>query len=112
MDVIQTISGIALVFGLLAFFYWGAHRLNGQGRLGGQKGRIHVVERLSLGDKKSLLLVRVGGETILIGATPNGISVLTSVDPEPREEEVEEEEGGSPAGRGLPRFKNLLEILR
>jgi flagellar biosynthetic protein FliO len=113
MDVLQTISGIALVFGLLALFYWVAHRLNSQGRLGGCRGRIQVVERMSLGDKKFLFLVRVAEETILIGATPHTISVLAPVNPEPREEEEGEEEVGSTSDRPLlPSFKALMGILR
>lgn len=46
---------------------------------GGQKARIEMMHQLHLGPKKSIGLIRVAGEAILIGITDNNINMLKSV---------------------------------
>lgn len=46
---------------------------------GGQKARIEMMHQLHLGPKKSVGLIRVAGEAILIGITDNNINMLKSV---------------------------------
>ena len=41
---------------------------------------MRVIERLSLGQDKSLLLVRVGGKTLLLGVSGKGFEVLRELD--------------------------------
>jgi flagellar biosynthetic protein FliO len=45
----------------------------------GKKRLVHIVETVSLGDKRSLTLVRVGPDRLLLGCTPNSISVLKKI---------------------------------
>jgi flagellar biosynthetic protein FliO len=45
----------------------------------GKKRLIQVVETVSLGEKRNLTLVKVGPEHLLLGSTPNSISVLEKV---------------------------------
>ena len=46
---------------------------------GGQKARIEILHQYHLGPRKSLALVRVSGEAILIGCTDQNINMLKSV---------------------------------
>lgn len=47
--------------------------------IGGKKARIEVLHQHFLGPKKSLALVQVAGEAILIGVTDHNISMIKSV---------------------------------
>lgn len=107
MNVLQVISGILLVFSLLALLYWLSQRYGISGSR--SKRRIQLVERMALGDKRSLYLVKVGAECFLLGSTPNGISKISEVEVETEEatERSVSEEAGSPAG-----FRAVLESLR
>jgi flagellar protein FliO/FliZ len=46
---------------------------------GGQRARIEIMHQLHLGPKKSVGLIRVAGEAILIGITDHNINMLKSV---------------------------------
>lgn len=51
-------------------------------RLGGSPtARLQVVEQLALGRDRSLVVVRVEGRLLLVGATAHGISLLADLDP-------------------------------
>ncbi len=41
---------------------------------------MEVTERINVGPKQTVLCVRVGGKDLLIGATEQGMSVLTEID--------------------------------
>lgn len=47
--------------------------------IGGQKARIEVIHQYHMGAKKSLALVRVAGEVMLIGVTDHNINMLKPV---------------------------------
>jgi flagellar protein FliO/FliZ len=47
--------------------------------VGGQKARIEIMHQLHLGPKKSIGLIRVAGETFLVGITDQNINMLKSV---------------------------------
>ena len=46
---------------------------------GGQKARIEIMHQLHFGPKKSIGLIRVAGEAILVGITDHNINMLKSV---------------------------------
>lgn len=46
-------------------------------------GELHVVQRTSLSGKASLVVVEIGGETLLLGVTAHTVSLLTSLGAEP-----------------------------
>ena len=112
MGTIQVISGILLVFGLLALFYWLANRLNGGRGFRPGSSRIEIVEARNIGEKRTLLLVRVGEENFLLGATSAQISMLSSVSDAalgpPADEEIEE----STEVPSKVSFRGLLEMMR
>lgn len=80
MDILQPIAAIVLVMALLASVLVllrkrgaAAFRLPGAA---GSPRRLEVVERVSLGPQHALLLVRVGGRTLLVGTAPNSCQLL------------------------------------
>jgi len=61
---------------------WGARRGFGLGRAF-SKGRVRVLERVSLDARRSLYLVELGDKVLLIGAGDSGApAVLSEVDPQ------------------------------
>ncbi|NJL24581.1 MAG: flagellar biosynthetic protein FliO [Calothrix sp. SM1_5_4] len=46
---------------------------------GGQKARIEILHQFHLGPRKSLALIRVAGETMLVGITDHNINMLKSI---------------------------------
>ncbi len=61
--------------GMMVFARW--H--NGKNKKGGDLNKIRILTQFHLGPKKSLAIVRVAGEAILIGVTDHNISMLKSL---------------------------------
>ncbi|HLV01732.1 MAG TPA: flagellar biosynthetic protein FliO [Acidobacteriota bacterium] len=110
MVYLQTISALALVLGLIGFLYWAGQRFGA--RLQGNAGsRIQIRERLALGDKKWLLVVRADDRELLIGSTPTSFTLISEL--EPLSSSPEGGEGGTSFNQPVqPSFKSLLEKLR
>jgi flagellar protein FliO/FliZ len=87
MDIVtalmKMISALAIVFGLMALATYGARRFLGA-RIGasGNGPLMKVQSSISLGVKKEIALVEVGGNFLVVGVTPNHISLLTRIDKE------------------------------
>jgi len=45
----------------------------------GHKRRIHVLETVPIGDKRSLTLIRIDGEGLLLASTPTSVSLIKEV---------------------------------
>jgi flagellar biosynthetic protein FliO len=76
--LIKTLLSLALVLGLGLGVIWTTKRLFP--RLGVNAGKeIKVLETTGLGQRKALHLVKVGSQQLLIGSTPEHISMLTVV---------------------------------
>lgn len=74
----KTLLALALVLGLGIGVAWATKRL--LPRLGMNTGKdIRVLETTGLGPRKALHLVQVGSQQLLIGSTPEQISMLTVV---------------------------------
>jgi flagellar biosynthetic protein FliO len=73
MFIVETVVALALI-GLAA---WAVRRWSG-GRLpfGRQGGRMRSIERLSLDARRSIHLVEVDGQTLLIGAGEHSVTLL------------------------------------
>jgi flagellar protein FliO/FliZ len=111
MIYLQAISALALVIGIIGLFYYLGQRINDRVIGGASKRRVQVIERTPLGDKRSLLLVRVGQQQLLLGATSNTISRLSSIEDEDSTEEpvpLEEEKQDPPTSS----FRRILEAIR
>ncbi len=74
--LVGSMAFIALVGGILVF---ASRRWSLKKNKGGEKTRIEVLHQYHLGPKKSLVLVRVAGEAILIGATDHSVNMLKTI---------------------------------
>lgn len=81
--LIKMISALAIVFGLMAITAYGARRFLAS-RIGtpGNGPFMKVQASISLGVKKEIALVEVGGSFLVVGVTPNQISLLTRIEKE------------------------------
>jgi flagellar protein FliO/FliZ len=83
----RMLLALGLVLGLLWLFSkFGRGRVaKGRGRWmpGADAGRIEVMDRRSLGRHSSIAVVRAAGRIVVVGQTPQQISVLLDADPEP-----------------------------
>src|ERR1700728_4548591 len=81
----RMILALALVLGLLwLFLKFGRGRQNkGRGLWTARDdaGRIEVMDRRSLGRHSSIAVVRAAGRIVVVGQTPQQISVLLDADP-------------------------------
>ena len=87
MDIItallKMVSALAVVLGLMALAAYGARRFLGP-RIGvpGNGPLMKVQASISIGVKKEIALVEVGEIFLVIGVTPNQISLLTRLEKE------------------------------
>ena len=81
MLTLQMVASLALVLGLIYLFY---HLSNRWFKLGaptrGGERHIRLVETRHLAPKKSLVLVEVGGEYLLLGSSSDNLTFLKQID--------------------------------
>jgi flagellar protein FliO/FliZ len=71
---IRMVLGLAVVLALLGATAWVSRRFRvGAGMRG---GLIEVVSGLSLGARERVVLIRVGGDQVLVGVSPSGMRTL------------------------------------
>jgi flagellar biosynthetic protein FliO len=114
MIYVQAASALALVLGLMGLFYCVVQRIKNQTIGGTARNQMQVVERLPLGEKRTLLLVRVGDEQFLLGATANRISMLSSVTAAEKLQESPSESISDQEAKRVSRisFRRVLEAIR
>ncbi len=71
---IRMVLGLAVVLALLGATAWVSRRFRVGGGLRG--GLIEVVSGLSLGARERVVLIRVGGDQVLVGVSPSGMRTL------------------------------------
>jgi flagellar protein FliO/FliZ len=87
----QMLASLSIVVGLIYLAYYLANRfLKGNLVRKSVPRYIRVVESRFLAPKKSLMLVEVGGEYLLLGSSDSGLSLLKQVDMMETIEVVEE----------------------
>lgn len=110
--MLQMIASLALVVGIIFLFSHFASRWMKHVAPGGMPRYIRIVETRHLGPKKSLMLIEVGGEYLLVGNSPEGMNLIKQVD---MLEEIEvigsPESCWSPAAGG-EKFRSLLSKLQ
>ena len=108
----RMVLALGLVLGLLWLFSkFGRGRQNkGRGRWmpRGDEGKIEVMDRRSLGRHSSIAVVRAAGRIVVVGQTPQQISVLLDAPPEPA---VLGEETAGGQGPGADRFSEIDEAM-
>lgn len=80
---IRMVLGLAVVLALLGATAWLSRRF----RIGGgmRGGLIEVVSGLSLGARERVVLIRVGGDQVLVGVSPSGMRTLHVLNQNPED---------------------------
>jgi flagellar protein FliO/FliZ len=106
-SLVQMVGSLILVVGIILILYWVAGKFLKVPQGGGAR-YIRVVEIKHLAPKKSLVLVEVGGEYLLISNSGEGMSLIKQVSMVEEIEVVEE----SKAALLIPEsFKKKLQSL-
>ncbi|QXE90277.1 flagellar biosynthetic protein FliO [Geomonas subterranea] len=103
----QMVGSLILVIGIILILYYLAGRLMKMPQ-GKSAGYIRVVETRHLAPKKSLMLVEVGGEYLLLSNSGEGVSLIKQVE---MLEEIELVEERSAAALIPGRLRKKLETL-
>jgi flagellar biogenesis protein FliO len=78
--LIRTFASLAFVIGLLLCFVWAMRR--GMFRIGvGPRTSIVVETAISLGERRSLVIVAVEGRRLLLGLATGGVSLVADLAP-------------------------------
>ncbi|MFP4380717.1 MAG: flagellar biosynthetic protein FliO [Candidatus Sumerlaeia bacterium] len=75
----RMLGALAIVLGLMFGVAWLWKKYAPQQKASTRDDVIRIVGSRMLGNKRSLLLVRVRGQTLLLGVTPQNISCLTEI---------------------------------
>lgn len=107
----RTFGALLLVIGLLIASVWCLRRIKGGPfTSSNEDAHLSVLKSVAIGDRRSLIVVRFDDKTLLLGATPQSITVLASDEyeallPLPKEELLD----GFPANRLLPIEEEMLD---
>jgi len=83
---LRAFGSLVLVLGLAGASLW-ALKKYGRGRMpGGGGGKLRVEETLALGDRRYVSILDAEGERFLIALTPQGIQLISRLDPGDRGE--------------------------
>lgn len=112
MIALQALTSLTLVLSLIGILYWLGFRISR--RIHGSRfsRQIQIMEKVSLGDKRALLLVRVGKRPYLVGSANGSISMLTEVEMQELVVETEEVDSGKTGSRNRLSFRTILEAMR
>jgi flagellar protein FliO/FliZ len=75
-------ASLGVVFGLMWAVLWAAKKYLPQTAKGTRGGLIEVLATRPIGQRRSLMLVRTQGKTLLLGVTPSSIQTLAELEPE------------------------------
>lgn len=79
-DWLRMFASLFFVLGLIVLAAWLFRRYGPRTiAQGGRGDAIHIVGSRPLGGRRSLMLVRVRGQTLLLGVTPQSIQCLTEI---------------------------------
>lgn len=74
--LVASLGFIVVVGGVLIF---AGRRWSHQKDKGGKQARIEIVHQMHLGPRKSIALIRVAGEVILVGITDHNINMMKTI---------------------------------
>jgi len=117
--MVQMTLAMGVVLGLIGGVLWAARRFLPRSMPGMRPGQIEILATRTLGQRRSLLLVRARDKTLLLGATPAAIQVLTEFEDEAlawsaAAERAGVEEAAAHAGgtTSLERDRPSLEVFK
>jgi len=110
----QMVASLSIVVGLIFLAYYLTNRFLKGSLVNKSVPRyIRVVESRFLAPKKSLMLVEVGGEYLLLGSTDSGLSLLKQVDMLETIEIVEELSATKKPAASFPDgFRFVMEMIQ
>jgi flagellar protein FliO/FliZ len=76
----NSFAAVFVVLALVGGLAWFVRR-GGMGAFAGKAGAIAVETAVSLGERRSLVIVSVEGRRLLLGLTPTHMSVVTELGP-------------------------------
>lgn len=76
-SLMQTIFALCLVLGLLALFAWAMKRYGP--KAAGGSAHIRMVGGLNLGGRERIIVVEVGDQWIVVGASPGRVNALATM---------------------------------
>jgi len=76
-SLLQTILALMFVLGLLALLAWGMKRFGPKS--GGAGAPVRLVGALSLGGRERIVVVEVGNQWIVVGASPGRVNALATM---------------------------------
>ena len=103
-EILTFIVSFLGVIGLIFLTYYASRWLNKRFSFSSSR-KIRVIERASLAQDKSLVVVRVGKKSLLLGVTPQHIENICELDSEDMAEILSDE----PAQGGTPSFLDNLK---
>ncbi len=75
----RLVASIFVIFAVAGGFMYAGKRWTRHKDKGGNKARIEIMHQMHLGPKRSIALIRVSGETMLVGITDHNVNMLKSV---------------------------------
>jgi flagellar protein FliO/FliZ len=98
-SLVQTILSLGLVIGLLVGLAWLLKRFGPRSVTGGNT--VKLVGALSVGARERILVVEVGEQWIVVGASPGRMNALATM---PRQESSDAAPAAAPPLPGVPNF--------
>ena len=81
LDLLQVVGGLILLLGVLYVGFYLLRKYGHKAGLGSAaKGRLRIEGGLSLGPKRSLVLVRFLNKQLLLGVTDHSITLITEAE--------------------------------
>lgn len=110
-SMLQMIASLALVVGVIFLVSHFAGRWMKSMTPGGVSRYIRIVETRHLGPKKSLMLLEVGGEYLLVGNSADGMQLIKQVDMLEEIEVIGPSESAWSPSAGGEKMRDLLSKL-
>ena len=105
--VLQMLASLAVVIGVIYLLYYLSTRwFGGFAAMKGRTGRIKIIETRYLAPKRSLMIVKVAGEYLLLGSGNEGVQLLKKLE---CGEGLETEREASPATPSPELFRQKLD---
>lgn len=76
-SLMQTIFGLTVVLGALALFAWAMKRFGPRPQAGA--AGLRIVGALNLGGRERLMVVEIGDQWIVVGASPGRVNALATL---------------------------------
>lgn len=99
-SAVRMVSALAITLGILFFiFFLLRWFFSKRGASAGSRGLIRVISTTYLGSKRSLVLAEIAGQKVVLGLSPQAITLLTRIDSQESLERISAADRDVQAGR-------------